>query len=131
MPSNNCFNTPILAPSNIVSLALLLYSFYEYRDKQQALCLGIIQESFWSLTFDTPHYYDEESISHQKEWLPIFDFYDKDYKAENEPYQMLSTQKMLELSQGVEPVVYRETHKRSKAEVLQVLRWDGNEWGLN
>ena len=80
---------------------------------------------------NTPHYYDKESFSHHKEWLPIFDFYDKDYKAENEPYQMLSTQKMLELSQGVEPVVYRETHKRSKAEVLQALRWDGNEWVLN
>ena len=80
---------------------------------------------------NTPHYYDEESLSHHNEWLPIFDFYDKDYRAENEPYQMLSSQKILELSQGVEPVVYRETHKRSKAEVLQALRWDGKEWVLN
>lgn len=77
---------------------------------------------------NAPHYYDEESLSHHKEWLPIFDFYDKDYRAENEPYQMLSTQKMLELSQGVEPVIYCETHKKNKAEVLQALRWDGKEW---
>lgn len=77
---------------------------------------------------NTPHYYDKESFSHHKEWLPIFDFYDKDYRAENEPYQMLSSKKILELSQGIEPVVYRETHKKSKAEVLQTLRWDGKEW---
>ena len=77
---------------------------------------------------NTPHYYDEETFSHHKEWLPIFDFYDKNYRAENEPYQMLNAQRILELSQGVEPVLYRETHKKNKAEVLKKLCWTGQEW---
>ena len=44
------------------------------------------------------------------------------------PYTLLSTDKILELTQGVEPVLYRETHKKNKAEVLKKLCWTGQEW---
>ena len=77
---------------------------------------------------NTPHYYDEDALAHHDEWKAVLEFYDENYQAENEPYTLLSTDKILELTQGVEPVLYRETHKRNKAEVLKKLCWVGQEW---
>lgn len=77
---------------------------------------------------NTPHYYDEDALAHHDEWKAVLEFYDENYQAENEPYTLLSTDKILELTQGVEPVLYRETHKRNKAEVLKKLCWVGEEW---
>lgn len=78
---------------------------------------------------NTPHYHDEDAFSHHDEWKVVFDFYgDEEYQSENEAYTVISTEKILGLSQGIEPVVYRKTHKRNKAEVLKKLTWNGKEW---
>ena len=77
---------------------------------------------------NTPHYYDEDALAHHDEWKAVLEFYDENYQEENDPYTLLSTDKILELTQGVEPVLYRETHKKNKAEVLKKLCWTGQEW---
>lgn len=78
---------------------------------------------------NTPHYYAEDALAYHDEWKEILDFHDENYQEENEPYTLLSTEKILELTQGVEPVLYRETHKRKNTtEVLKKLCWIEQEW---
>ena len=77
---------------------------------------------------NTPHYYTEEALSHHKEWLPALAFFDEGYPSENEPYSLLSTEKILELSKGIEPVLYKKTHKKSRAEIIKKLRWEDGKW---
>ena len=77
---------------------------------------------------NTPHCYTEDTLAYHDEWKAVLDFYDENYHGENEPYTLLSTDKILELTQGVEPVLYRETHKKNKTEVLKKLCWTGQKW---
>ncbi len=77
---------------------------------------------------NTPHYYDEEARSHHEEWKAVLDIYDEGYQSENEPYALFKPEKVLELFQGIEPVLYRMTHRKNKTEILKKLCWDGQKW---
>ena len=76
---------------------------------------------------NTPHFASKDALT-QCLSLPVD--YDMGYLVENDPYLLLNTEKIAELSKGVEPVLYKETNNKRKAEVLQSLIWKDGEWRL-
>jgi len=75
--------------------------------------------------------FSEEEMSHHKEWQDVLAFYDEGYLEENEAYQLFNLEKALELSKGIEPVMFhcknllKEEYKRK---ILRSLEWKDNAW---
>lgn len=82
---------------------------------------------------NTPHYYIDEDMSHHEEWWEVLEFYNNDYSDENEPYQLFNIEKAVELSQGIEPLLYHFKSKKiakKQMEILSEMKWKDGKWQL-
>ena len=79
---------------------------------------------------NTPHYWLKEDSLHHKEWEEVLKYYDHGYLKANDPFGLFSMEKVRQLWEGVEPVLYRceNSFYKSRRKILALLQWKNERW---
>ena len=77
---------------------------------------------------NTPHFATDDDKANYEEWRGILEHYDVGYAKENQPFEVLDIEKVLELIKGIEPVLYKGYEGKRGIKILSDLKWKNGKW---
>ena len=80
---------------------------------------------------NTPHYWLKEDMKYQDKWKEVLEYYNQGYLDEHEPFKLFNIEKAVELSKGIEPVLFHKKHyNNSRKKILTSYRWKNGKWTI-
>ena len=78
---------------------------------------------------NTPHYWLEEDMKYHNLWRDVLEYYNHGYLEKDKPLGLFSVERAVNLSKGVEPVLFHRNHyNNSWKKILTAYSWKNGEW---